>query len=311
MVLNCEEKLARLCLWRTLSIVPVTFKVLLEQFGSAKAAIVRLPARRGRTICVRSQLMQEIEALHKLGGRFLFAGTDDFPYLLSQIDDAPPLLTIIGRRDLLQRPTLATVGARNASVNGKRLTRDYAAALGWARRVIASGLTKGGERRRCASGCAEYRHHCCCRWQTGCDLPPRERGPAPSDCRAKLAGLRTASGHTHQCAPVPLAQPPDLWPEPRDAGGRGQCAVRQSHHRTADCEIKPRGLCHSWLPAGGVRRRQQPADQVGATLVTSPSNILEGLNFVMGPESKPPQCHLRAQGAIAYPPESQSGFRAH
>lgn len=149
MSLSREEKLARLRLWRTPRIGPATFQTLLDEFGSAEEAIERLPAhlksqkRQALKICSRDQAVKEIEALHKMGGRFVFAVSEEFPYLLSQIEDAPPLLATVGKIELLHRPTLAIVGSRNASLNGKRLTRDYASTLGQAGHVIASGLAKG------------------------------------------------------------------------------------------------------------------------------------------------------------------------
>jgi DNA processing protein len=63
--------------------------------------------------------------------------------VLAAIDDAPPILTVLGRPELLPRPIVAVVGARNASANGRRFARDLAAALGQAGVVVVSGLARG------------------------------------------------------------------------------------------------------------------------------------------------------------------------
>ena len=128
-VLSKEEKIARLRLWRTPRIGPATFGNLMERFGTAMDAIAHLPDHvrsQGRTapkIPAEATIIQEIEALHKLGGRFIFAGAPEFPDILTHVPDAPPVLAARGNLDLLQRPTLAIVGSRNASLNGKNLTR--------------------------------------------------------------------------------------------------------------------------------------------------------------------------------------------
>jgi DNA processing protein len=59
------------------------------------------------------------------------------------VEDAPPVLTVLGRAELLQAPVVAVVGARNASANGRRLARDLAAGLGEAGIVVASGMARG------------------------------------------------------------------------------------------------------------------------------------------------------------------------
>ena len=149
MTLDHDEKLARLRLWRTPRVGPATFANLMQRFGSAQEALERLPGHvraLGRTpphIPSREAAIREIETLHKMGGRFIFAGTPEASRLLDHTPDAPPLLATLGRVELLQRPTLAIVGSRNASLSGKTLTRSFAEAIGQAGYAIISGLAKG------------------------------------------------------------------------------------------------------------------------------------------------------------------------
>ena len=138
----------RLC--RTETIGPVSFYALLRRFGSARAALEMVPqlARRGErsktvTPVTRTEAEAEVAALHRLGAHLVCWGEPAYPSGLTAIDDAPPILTVLGRAELLGGPIVAVVGARNASANGRRFSRDLAAALGQAGIVVVSGLARG------------------------------------------------------------------------------------------------------------------------------------------------------------------------
>jgi len=123
---------------------------MLRRFGSARAALEVLPrlARRGErtgtvTAVTRAAAEVELAALHRLGARLVCWGEPGYPSALAAIEDAPPILTVLGEAELLQRPMIAVVGARNASANGRRLARDLAASLGRGGLVVISGLARG------------------------------------------------------------------------------------------------------------------------------------------------------------------------
>jgi DNA processing protein len=138
----------RLC--RTETIGPISFYAMLRRFGSARAALDVLPrlGRRGErattvTPVTRAEAEAELAALHRAGARLVCWGEPDYPSALAAIEDAPPILTVLGEALLLQRPMIAVVGARNASANGRRLARDLAAELGLGGLVVVSGLARG------------------------------------------------------------------------------------------------------------------------------------------------------------------------
>jgi DNA processing protein len=62
---------------------------------------------------------------------------------LAALTDAPAVLSVLGRPELLARRTIAMVGARNASANGVRFAETMARDLGRAGFVVASGLARG------------------------------------------------------------------------------------------------------------------------------------------------------------------------
>jgi DNA processing protein len=135
---------------RTENVGPRAFRSLVNRFGGAAAALDALPAlarRGGGLIPPRipspAEAEAEMAALDRMGGRFIALGEPDYPELLRQIDDAPPLIALRGRSEVLARPTVAIVGSRNASGAGRTMTVRIARGLGAAGWVIASGLARG------------------------------------------------------------------------------------------------------------------------------------------------------------------------
>lgn len=137
-------------LFRTENIGPRSFRSLLDRFGSAAAAIDALPglARRGGGLLAPrvpgvAEAEAEIAALARLGGRFVGLDERDYPPALRETEGAPPLLAVRGRIDMLTRPMVGIVGARNASGAGRMMAAKLARELGRTGLVIASGLARG------------------------------------------------------------------------------------------------------------------------------------------------------------------------
>jgi DNA processing protein len=117
MATSKRERFDRLRLSRSENVGPITFRRLLAHFGSAGAAIAALPdlARRGGRgrpikVCPASTAEREIEALQAVGGRYLIWGDADYPVALANIEDAPPVLSLIGHAYLLERRAVALAG---------------------------------------------------------------------------------------------------------------------------------------------------------------------------------------------------------
>jgi DNA processing protein len=123
---------------------------MLHRFGSARAALEALPrlARRSEraravTAVTGAAAAAELAALGRIGARIVCWGEPAYPAALAAVEDAPPVLTVLGRPELLDRPMVAVVGARNASANGRRLARELAAGLGEGGLIVVSGLARG------------------------------------------------------------------------------------------------------------------------------------------------------------------------
>ena len=77
------------------------------------------------------------------GNHLLTLGDAAYPQLLLEIPDPPLLLYAKGRIALLNQPSLAVVGSRNASAQGAAHARQFAQALSNAGLTIVSGLALG------------------------------------------------------------------------------------------------------------------------------------------------------------------------
>ncbi|HWV20971.1 MAG TPA: DNA-processing protein DprA [Devosia sp.] len=147
-MLTPAQRVDWLRLVRSDNVGPITFRQLVNRFGSVEAALEALPALMrgaGRPLRIVSQTQaeDEIAALDRLGARIVAMGEADYPEHLAHIPGAPPLLTIAGGRNLDWRRTVAIVGARNASAAGAKMTRLLTTDLGEAGYVVVSGLARG------------------------------------------------------------------------------------------------------------------------------------------------------------------------
>jgi DNA processing protein len=145
MVPNPADALARLRLARTEGVGPLTYRRLLARFGSPAAALEALPrfSRGALTPAPEAAVRREMEAVVRLGGCFLFAGTPGYPTLLDFLEDPPPALAVLGDPAALAPPAVALVGARNASAAGRRIAEELAEALARAGQTVVSGLARG------------------------------------------------------------------------------------------------------------------------------------------------------------------------
>jgi DNA processing protein len=147
--LDAADQIARLRLIRSDGIGPVTYRHLLARFGTAAAALDAIPdlAARGGgrapRIASQASAEREMERVGSFGARYLFLGQGLYPPLLAEIEAAPPALIVQGQLGLLEQPTVAMVGARNASAAACRFAGQLAQALGNAGTVVVSGLARG------------------------------------------------------------------------------------------------------------------------------------------------------------------------
>lgn len=148
--LTDKQRISWLRLIRTPNVGPATFRDLINRFGSAEAAIEMLPElmisggakRIARTPSV-SEAEAELDAAAKLGAMLIAIGEADYPPMLRQMDQPPPMLAVKGEPAVFKLPAVAIVGARNASLAGIKMARMLASDLGKTGYAIISGLARG------------------------------------------------------------------------------------------------------------------------------------------------------------------------
>jgi DNA processing protein len=143
-----------LALYHAPGIGPASFHKLLEQFrdpaGVLNAASGQLhqfglpdssidALRHPDSRAIERDLAWQSEP----GNRILTCRDPDYPALLREIPDPPPLLYIHGNLQVLQEPQLAMVGSRNPTPAGRQTAIDFARHLSAAGLVITSGLALG------------------------------------------------------------------------------------------------------------------------------------------------------------------------
>ena len=144
-----DDMVDRLRLLRSRRVGIVTYNRLLKEHATAQKALQALPqiARDAGVssyqICSLESARAELAAAKKFGAHVLIKGTTNYPTKLQEIEDAPPLLWCFGDLDLLQKPMIALVGARNASSLGTRMAKRLAEELTEHGFVVVSGLARG------------------------------------------------------------------------------------------------------------------------------------------------------------------------
>ena len=145
--LSDQQRVDWLRLIRSPNIGPITFRDLINQFGSASIAISALEGRKfsGKTFKLSSKdtALRELETAEKFGARIVALGEKAYPKWLQSIDSAPPLLYLKGHDELGRSPSVGIVGSRNASGAGLKFAGQLAQGLSEQGLVVISGLARG------------------------------------------------------------------------------------------------------------------------------------------------------------------------
>ena len=141
-----QERRDWLRLTRTPTVGPVAFRDLLKRFKTAGNALDALPTLiRKSTINIPTldSIEAEMEQSEAMGVKIICADEPDYPTYLRAVNPCPPVISVLGRVELLHQPCIAIVGSRNASAIGQRFARQIAGELGDAGYTIVSGLARG------------------------------------------------------------------------------------------------------------------------------------------------------------------------
>ena len=144
--------------WLQLTLTPgigaAAIRGMLRQFGLPQNVIDRKPSELAAYVApgelqsmasaqVRDAVARAL-AWAAAPGHFIVTLADGaYPRALLEIPDPPSLLYAAGRLELLQRPSLAIVGSRNATAQGESNAESFAKAFSDAGLTIVSGLAMG------------------------------------------------------------------------------------------------------------------------------------------------------------------------
>ena len=149
---------AELEAWLRLGLIPrlgpVAFRKLLSGYGNPEAVLGASIAALGKVIGPQlaasvaagpdSELLAaSLDWAAQENHRVLTLADEDYPGLLLEIADPPPLLYLNGQSTLLKRDALAIVGSRNATPQGEANAEAFARELSDDGLTIVSGLALG------------------------------------------------------------------------------------------------------------------------------------------------------------------------
>jgi DNA processing protein len=127
---------------------------LLKAFGSAEAIFAASHANLRKVVSddianqikaetVSDQIKITLEWLAEPNNHLITLADEDYPRLLLEIPDPPPILFAKGQLSCLQQPSIAIVGSRNPTAQGEKNAHDFAMLLAEFGFTIVSGLAIG------------------------------------------------------------------------------------------------------------------------------------------------------------------------
>lgn len=140
--LNNEELEIWLSIARTVG--PIKFFSILRACGSLDESFKYLKRLiDDQKIYTIQDAREEINNAKKIGAQIIPACDPDYPDLLRNVLDCPPVITALGNTSILNHKIIAIIGGRNSSINGRNFASKLALDLSKAGFIIASGLAKG------------------------------------------------------------------------------------------------------------------------------------------------------------------------
>ncbi len=128
-----NEHIQKLILARSVS--SLKYHYLLNKYKTAHSALEH--------INYKANIATELKLIEEQKIELIFHGEADYPQALNQLLDAPAVLSIKGKRELLNRPAIAIVGSRQATLPSRAFAKQIAHELGLSGQIIISGVAAG------------------------------------------------------------------------------------------------------------------------------------------------------------------------
>ncbi|KJV69625.1 DNA-processing protein DprA [Candidatus Neoehrlichia procyonis] len=149
--IHYNDLLSCIRLIRTPNIGPITFSHLLKLYKTPQNAIYALEAltvtsktyNQIKEIYPIDRAKKEIDDTYKIGAKIITMFEIPYPKMLRNINDFPPIITVLGNHTLLQKDAIAIVGSRYPSINGKNFAYKLSYDISKHGFITVSGLAKG------------------------------------------------------------------------------------------------------------------------------------------------------------------------
>lgn len=140
-----DEEIAWLMLARSKNIGPITFHALLQKYGTARNALLKINSSFDHIVVPNlNSIKGELNMVSRVNAKLIHSIEPEYPKLLHSVRDRPPSITALGNFDLLQsNKSIAIVGARNCSYNGAKFAQELSCNLARKGFTIVSGLANG------------------------------------------------------------------------------------------------------------------------------------------------------------------------
>lgn len=141
---NKNELLDIIQLINSENVGPVTFYKLVESYGSPASALFEAEKIKKIRLCPRTWAEAELSRAQTARIELIAYTDPRYPPYLKRIEDCPPLLYARGNPEILQNTScIAIVGARNASINGRKTASRIAYDLSNNGVCVVSGMARG------------------------------------------------------------------------------------------------------------------------------------------------------------------------
>ena len=233
----------------------VRFQALVDAFGSPQAAWQASPeALRSagfqtkiieNLLKLRAEvdLEQVLRQIERQGIQVLTWDDEAYPARLRQIDQAPPVLYLLGTLKPEDEWAVGIVGTRRITAYGRQVTEELATGLARRGLTIVSGLARGvdgvahqaalnaGGRTLAILGCGVDRVY-----------PPEHRRLAEQISAAGASDQRLCTRHPARRWQFPAAQPHHLWPFKGRHRRRGRARERRADYGLLCRRTGPRSI---------------------------------------------------------------------
>lgn len=134
-----ENLFYKLLILRTPGIGPVKYNELIRKFGSAEATVDSLLVDEK----IKDSVKREMDNAQKMGIEYLSDDDSNYPSMLREIKNHPPIITVRGNLSVFKKPAVAMVGTRHATGAGIKFMSFLSESFVNNNYVVVSGMAIG------------------------------------------------------------------------------------------------------------------------------------------------------------------------